>query len=414
MIIRRGIIVAILVGLLLIVGRSDFRPTLVDQSIAPYKYGLVNWELSHILDKWVHKLIDTLSWNDALSREERISLANEFFTLGLTLRDLELQLPVTVSSAQDGQGESSPNVMGEAIQRIQQQLAMMKADVEETIESEISTVLFEEGLSSRVGIIFPPVDTVFTDVPNVLVVSARDRIERRGTILLKSDILNEEKSELEDLVLREDNLVAIVESIAGVATYPSTVSGKSGLHNALVIAAHEWLHHWFFFRSLGQNFGVSPQMTTLNETAATLGGREIGDRAFKAITGETIQRVLLAENNDSKKSGFNFDFEMRKTRIRTDELLANGRIEEAESYMEMRRQIMVANGFMIRKINQAFFAFRGSYATSPASISPIAEQLTVLRSRSHTLGLFLKTVAEIDSHQEFLNLLVDPDINLMP
>ena len=51
-------------------------------------------------------------------------------------------------------------------------------------------------------------------------------------------------------------------------------------------------------------------------------------------------------------------------------LLAQGKIEEAEAYMEERRRFLAANGHFIRKINQAFFAFHGSYATSPASISP--------------------------------------------
>ena len=73
--------------------------------------------------------------------------------------------------------------------------------------------------------------------------------------------------------------------------------------------------------------------------------------------------------------------------------------------MEERRQLMVANGHFIRKINQAFFAFHGSYATSAASISPIDGQLEQLRSRSDTLEDFLKRVAGFGSYQEFLEYL---------
>jgi len=53
---------------------------------------------------------------------------------------------------------------------------------------------------------------------------------------------------------------------------------------------------------------------------------------------------------------------MRETRIRVDKLLAQGRIEEAEAYMEERRQEFVAHGYYIRKLNQAYFAFHGAYA----------------------------------------------------
>ena len=58
------------------------------------------------------------------------------------------------------------------------------------------------------------------------------------------------------------------------------------------------------------------------------------------------------------------------------------------------------HGHFIRKINQAFFAFRGTYATNPASISPIGDQLGELRRRSDSLGDFLKTLAQFDSYQD--------------
>ena len=403
--IRKGILATVLVVLVLVAGHGDYRPTALDLAIAPYKYSLVNWELNHFLNKWVHKLGDTLPWNSSPPREERIAQAQEFFTLGQKLRDLERQLLFPAATASDSLFEAQAQAAREEIERIREQRRTMQADVEETIESEISAILSEEEFSSRIGLIFPPVDTFFSTAPHVLVLSPRDRIERRRTTLLEPDIPDEEKERLETLVLQEENLAALVESIGGVATYPSIISGTGGLHNALVLAAHEWLHHWFFFRPLGQHFGSSSQVTTLNETAATLGGREIGDRAFEAMTGETVNRAPSLPPVEPDPAAFDFNAEMRQTRLRTEELLAQGKIEEAEAYMEERRQFIVAHGFLIRKINQAFFAFRGSYATSPASISPIAQQLEEVRSRSDTLGTFLKTVAQFGSHQEFLSYL---------
>jgi hypothetical protein len=73
--------------------------------------------------------------------------------------------------------------------------------------------------------------------------------------------------------------------------------------------------------------------------------------------------------------------------------------------MEERRQSIVAHGYLIRKINQAFFAFHGTYAASPASISPVAGQLQQLREGSKSLGDFLRTVARFGSYQEFLDYL---------
>ena len=92
---------------------------------------------------------------------------------------------------------------------------------------------------------------------------------------------------------------------------------------------------------------------------------------------------------------------MRETRLRVDELLAEGRIEDAEAYMEERRRLFADNGFQIRKLNQAYFAFHGTYAASPASVSPIGGEVQRLRDTSDSLGDFIRAMASFGSYQEF-------------
>ena len=96
---------------------------------------------------------------------------------------------------------------------------------------------------------------------------------------------------------------------------------------------------------------------------------------------------------------------MRETRQHTEDLLEQGQVADAESYMEERRQELLERGYRIRKINQAYFAFYGSYATSAASVSPIEGQLRDLRKRSETLGDFLRTVSQFGTYEEFLGYL---------
>ena len=54
--------------------------------------------------------------------------------------------------------------------------------------------------------------------------------------------------------------------------------------------------------------------------------------------------------------------------------------------MENRRQFFVKNGYNIRKLNQAYFAFHGTYADTASSISPIGEQVIELRSLTDNLS----------------------------
>ena len=290
------------------------------------------------------------------------------------------------------------------IEEIVERRAAMRPQVEEAVEAEISSILGDANFKSRIGLIFPPVDTVYSSSPTVLVLSPRDRIHRQETILLSPGISEEERNRIEELVLREENLSALVENTGGVATYPSVVSDASSMHHAVVITAHEWLHHWFFFQPLGQHFWDSSEMTTLNETAATLGGQEIGDLAFSAMTGKKGAREPKS-GSPPIPGALDFNEAMRETRLKAEELLARGKIEEAEAYMEERRQFIADNSRFIRKINQAYFAFHGSYADSPASVSPINEQLKELRRRSDSLEDYLKTVASFSSIQEFTEYL---------
>ena len=59
---------------------------------------------------------------------------------------------------------------------------------------------------------------------------------------------------------------------------------------------------------------------------------------------------LMSESED-----FHFNDAMRQTRQRAEELLGQGKIEEAEAYMEQRRQLMAAHGYYIRKNQPGVF-----------------------------------------------------------
>ncbi len=404
---------------LAIVGMGDFRPTTIELLIAPYKYSFVNWEVSHVPDKWLYKARRVLARESGPDRGVRIARAKEFFELGVELRRLAQQaqfpsiiqpdsLPKNRRSSPSGQGSGlfdSGLSSEQKIERIKERRRSLAAEVEETIEAEVTEVLASVGLANSWGV-FPPVDAVFSTSPHVLVLSPRDRIDPQRTVLLNPGLSNQRKEEIEAAILARENLAALVENTGGVAVYPSVVADEFGLRHAVVTTSHEWLHQWFFFRPLGRNFWSGQEMTVLNETAATIAGDEIGERVFAALTGPGVDRAGSSSPtspNARDSSDFDFDAEMRETRARVDELLAQGMIEEPEAYMEERRQLFVANGHLIRKINQAYFAFHGTYATSPASVSPIGDQMRRLRAQSDSLEEFLRTVAGFGSYQEFLD-----------
>jgi hypothetical protein len=99
---------------------------------------------------------------------------------------------------------------------------------------------------------------------------------------------------------------------------------------------------------------------------------------------------------------------MRETRLRVDELLGQGKVDEAEAYMEQRRLELQEHGYYIRKLNQAYFSFYGSYAAGSDSVDPIGPQLKELRRISGSLREFLFTAAKMDSYDDLLQRVGTP------
>jgi len=94
---------------------------------------------------------------------------------------------------------------------------------------------------------------------------------------------------------------------------------------------------------------------------------------------------------------------MREIRKAVDKYLAQGKIEQAEEFMEQKRQYLASKGYHIRKLNQAYFAFHGAYADSLTSVNPIGSELKVLRGQSVSLESFLDVVAQMTTRQDLVN-----------
>ena len=91
-----------------------------------------------------------------------------------------------------------------------------------------------------------------------------------------------------------------------------------------------------------------------------------------------------------------------------DELLARREIELAEQFMEYRRGVFWENGYRIRKLNQAYFAFHGAYADSPVSSAgedPVGAAVRQLRAQSASLSEFVDAVSKVTSFEELEGLL---------
>jgi hypothetical protein len=360
------IFIAALITILLPITGCPARHDLDDSIkaiIAPYRFSLAGWEFRTILGD--------LRPRPSPTTPDASATAREYFALAPT----------------------------------EARKAELTGQVEGIISRQIKEVLTEQGINNPfdkyigLKIHFPPVYFKLQEPPKALVISPRGRIEEIASFLLRQDITTKEEEEIE---ARVDKLgvSSLVVTLGGVGAYPSLVADTTDLKSALDTIAHEWVHHYLTFRPLGflyllDTAGISPnyEVATIDETVADIAGQEISALVYQKYYptppgGE--------EPPASHKDDF-FNSRMREIRRNVDAYLLEGQINEAEKYMEAQRQSLAAEGYYIRKLNQAYFAFYGTYADSPTSISPIGAELKELRAESASLKEFLTTVATITS-----------------
>ncbi len=151
---------------------------------------------------------------------------------------------------------------------------------------------------------------------------------------------------------------------------------SSWLNWVVEAISHEWTHIYLYFTPLGQQYEISGDMRTINETTADLTGKAIGAMVIRQYYPELVPpppapapAVSSAPTPAPQPPAFDYSHEMYVTRVEADRLLAAGKIDEAEAYMEARRvfimQHVADQGITIRRLNQAFFAFYGTYADTP-------------------------------------------------
>jgi hypothetical protein len=83
-------------------------------------------------------------------------------------------------------------------------------------------------------------------------------------------------------------------------------------------------------------------------------------------------------------------------------------VEAAERLMDEKRDEFESEGVYIRRINQAYFAFHGSYADTPGSIDPIGPKLQRLRDRAGSPSQFLRLARGLTSEADLDRLLAGP------
>lgn len=301
---------------------------------------------------------------------------------------------------------------------VQKELKHVGLLAESVLQQQVSSVLADFQLTTM-GQPIPPVQYHTTELPLALIVSPRDVIRQIADISLLPDLTLDQITALEKKVEQELNVSALVVPVGGVGVYPTMVMETSDVNWLAEVVTHEWTHNFLTLRPLGVLYYETPELRIINETTASIAGVELGKATISMFypqfapppEPEQPEEEQPPTPSEPQVQEFDYRAEMRETRVTVDTLLAEGKVEEAENYMEQRRQFFVANGYAIRRLNQAYFAFYGAYADQPggaAGEDPVGAAVRNLRAQSESLSRFLHRIAWVTSFERLLSLVNAP------
>jgi hypothetical protein len=362
------------------------------------EFDYVSWTLNSLGTKLGEIALGTANY---LPVEEQSKTVIAALDLIGQINEVEAQVNDIYTDPTINDPETASADLRRKLNELQDQRTKLEPLAEAILQDQVNEIAASSNLTFG-GQAFPPVLYHTTPPPDALIISPRDVIRQDYDISISPNISVDQMEALEDNVDRSLDVSSLVVGIGGIGVYPTMVMETTDINGLAEVVAHEWVHNYLTLRPLGVSYMNSPELRTMNETVASIAGKELG----RAVVAKYYPEYLPAETSpvESAKGSdqtpsqpvFDFRVEMHQTRVTADRLLAEGKIDEAESYMELRRRYLWDNGYHIRKLNQAYFAFYGAYADQPggaAGEDPVGTAVRLLREKSTTLADFINRMS---------------------
>jgi len=222
-----------------------------------------------------------------LPEEARRQTALEYLKIVQQIQQSEAGLTDIYADPKITDPKSASAPLRQELDKLYARRAALAPLAESVLQEQLSDIVDEMDLSLA-GQPVPPILYHSTPLPLALIVSPRDAIRQDQNISLLPDLTLEQEVALEDKVDDNLNVSSLVVGIGGIGVYPTMVMQTSDLNWLSEVIAHEWIHNYLSLRPLGVSYLNSPELRTMNETAASIAGKEIGRAVIERYYPELI------------------------------------------------------------------------------------------------------------------------------
>jgi hypothetical protein len=378
-------------------------------TILDHQFDYLGWEVGAIgakIDQTLYGL------HPFMSEADRSQYVRDYMAQLAEARQIEAQIETIYTNPEIADPDTESAELRLQRDTLRTDLQTKQSLVEAIVEGQVAAVLTDAGFG-MMGQLVPPISMRFTPIPNLLIVSPRDTIQMDVSVNLYP-LPVDQKVAIEEQIDTQQDVSSLIVPLGGLALYPAMIVETTSIPFSVEVFAHEWLHHYLFLFPLGLNYDFVGEARLINETTAALFGKEVARLVLQRYYPDLLPPPpappatpeLDTPPSTPEAPVFDFGAVMNETRITVDDLLAAGKVEEAERYMEAQRALFVANGYGIRKINQAYFAFYGGYQAGGipgiGGEDPIGPAVRDLRQASLSLHDWVVTMRGITTREELL------------
>jgi len=366
-----------------------------------HEFDIVRWQLQANAEDFAE--FATFWWSpERMDPAEERETVLRYFALHETISEFEQRSRVPAGTLRSQQ-ETLAAAEAQLLARARAEQKELERDAERILSRQVSELYQELGLAipwyQRLWHAMQSSEFRFEPKLQQVVVAERDAIVIIEKHKLQPDLTDAERDALEQEI-DERGYSALVVGLGGTSTSPSIVVPRS-LRGTLRTVAHEKFHIWLATYPLGP--ANSAESKIIEETAASIVGDTIGDLLYCRIyDASACEQKPESSASEPDPNWFDVRPELRETLLTTEQMLAEGNIEEAETYMEARRVWMCEQGYCERKINQAYFAFYGQYADNAAFADAnggLGQNVQDLWDQRASIREFFETIREIVSRE---------------
>ncbi|MDX1437907.1 MAG: hypothetical protein R3335_13935, partial [Anaerolineales bacterium] len=270
-----AILIPLAAAMFVVLGGSAVPPNSQNSRVRaitrPIEFDFADWTLEALADKIRDFSLSSVRY---FPEERQSRFVLDYLALVGEIRELESRISLVYSDPEVEDPDAASREIRAELADKEAQRAQLEPVAESILQSQLLTVLADEEFTVG-GQALPPILYRTSPPPLALIVSPRDAIRRDHHLTIDPNLNLDEREELEAEIDETLDVSSLSVPVGGVGIYPTLIVESSDINRLAEVVAHEWIHNFLTLRPLGALYFDRPELSTINETVASIAGTEL-------------------------------------------------------------------------------------------------------------------------------------------